>query len=825
MSFTPINLGQSADTGNTKDITLADASPSSAWVGTFFKTRDDNFVRQLVTISSLITSGLGGTVTYEYSEDGINPTTTQDVTISDFSNSRYLDLINAGGYFRIQFKPSRILTSGEIIYITTTQRRQNDGSFTQPGVKQIEESSSTLSNSFAINRGVRKDGTTTNIRATELDALTVSLDNVIVSEAGSVFTEGIRDDISRIFSRDKVIGALDSIIDNDSINGIKTPILLQGQAEFSVPAITGSIAYYESISAIIYEAGHVMVYEQTIELPIQPIGDGKIEWGMGESSGSLIDNAVGFGYDAVGLYTYRIKNGLYESKVYQEDFNIDKLDGNQSSRFLLNGVPTPINVSNNNIYQGFLEWFGVASPKYLVVTPLGNPIEVHIEQTTGQQTGSTVAEPELKVFIRIQNDSTTGQALSLRTGCWKGGLFTNKPAGTLISSVNSHDGVLAANATFSGSFESILAYAQLDVTSFSDVDGTLYIDLSSDGTNTLFTGTFPTISGAVLLKSPFPTSHMRLRYTNGPIAQTRWNLRVLLRSTNPGITALPIESSTFSLTTAQTVRAMVGAKSNSGQYTNTHYGQQDMTGSLPVVLASNQPAILVTGSMDINNFPSIQIITGSVIANAGTNLNTSNLDVALSTRLKPSDTLNKVTTVDTITNVVHVDDNAGSITVDQGPSGSINWKVVEANSAAIKTDVDYLPLIKAKTDNIDVLLSTVIRNMDSGVSVTAAVNTAVTATLPAVAGKFHLISQIEILSYATANKSGTSTPLLVTSSNLPGNPTFTLGTVGGIGSVDRLLMMPTMPIKSVTVNTATTIVCPATANTIWRINIFYTTAS
>lgn len=43
---------------------------------------------------------------------------------------------------------------------------------------------------------------------------------------------------------------------------------------------------------------------------------------------------------------------------------------------------------------------------------------------------------------------------------------------------------------------------------------------------------------------------------------------------------------------------------------------------------------------------------------------TDNLDVALSTRLKPADTLTAVTTVGTITNVVHVDDNSGSLTVD-----------------------------------------------------------------------------------------------------------------------------------------------------------------
>lgn len=41
-----------------------------------------------------------------------------------------------------------------------------------------------------------------------------------------------------------------------------------------------------------------------------------------------------------------------------------------------------------------------------------------------------------------------------------------------------------------------------------------------------------------------------------------------------------------------------------------------------------------------------------------------NLDVALSTRLKAADTLNAVTSLGSITSVVHVDDNSGSLTVD-----------------------------------------------------------------------------------------------------------------------------------------------------------------
>lgn len=72
-------------------------------------------------------------------------------------------------------------------------------------------------------------------------------------------------------------------------------------------------------------------------------------------------------------------------------------------------------------------------------------------------------------------------------------------------------------------------------------------------------------------------------------------------------------------------------------------------------------------------------IDGAVTANAGTNLNTSllaldstvakdasltTLNTSVNTLLKPANTLTAVTTVGTITNVVHVDDNAGSLTVD-----------------------------------------------------------------------------------------------------------------------------------------------------------------
>lgn len=78
---------------------------------------------------------------------------------------------------------------------------------------------------------------------------------------------------------------------------------------------------------------------------------------------------------------------------------------------------------------------------------------------------------------------------------------------------------------------------------------------------------------------------------------------------------------------------------------------------------------------------------------------TDNLDVPLSTRLKPSDTLTKVSTVDTITNVVHIDDNGGSLTVDGTVTANTGLSQpltdVQLRASAIPVSVSNFPSIQA----------------------------------------------------------------------------------------------------------------------------------
>lgn len=106
-----------------------------------------------------------------------------------------------------------------------------------------------------------------------------------------------------------------------------------------------------------------------------------------------------------------------------------------------------------------------------------------------------------------------------------------------------------------------------------------------------------------------------------------------------------------------------------------------------------------------------------------------------------------------------------------------------------------------------------------GVTVTGAAAAAATLTIPAAQGRFHTILYLLITAYSSAARTGSATPVIVTSTNLPGNQAFTFASAAAIGTTDMKII--TEQIKSLISNSTTTIVCPATAGIIWRVNCFY----
>jgi hypothetical protein len=108
------------------------------------------------------------------------------------------------------------------------------------------------------------------------------------------------------------------------------------------------------------------------------------------------------------------------------------------------------------------------------------------------------------------------------------------------------------------------------------------------------------------------------------------------------------------------------------------------------------------------------------------------------------------------------------------------------------------------------------------VTATGLVNAAVTATIPSAgAGLFHYITRIHVkLFFATAGLAG-ATPKLVTTTNLPGTRVLSFPTAGAVGTIAEEEISNAQPIKSTTAGTATTIVCPAATDAIWRVSVDY----
>jgi hypothetical protein len=100
-----------------------------------------------------------------------------------------------------------------------------------------------------------------------------------------------------------------------------------------------------------------------------------------------------------------------------------------------------------------------------------------------------------------------------------------------------------------------------------------------------------------------------------------------------------------------------------------------------------------------------------------------------------------------------------------------------------------------------------------------------TITLPAAgAGLFHHIDAIELTLFSTAARTGSATPVTVSSANLGGYG-LTFASAAVIGSVERYALSSDRPVRSAVANTATTITLPAVTGALWRYNVIYSTGA
>ena len=102
---------------------------------------------------------------------------------------------------------------------------------------------------------------------------------------------------------------------------------------------------------------------------------------------------------------------------------------------------------------------------------------------------------------------------------------------------------------------------------------------------------------------------------------------------------------------------------------------------------------------------------------------------------------------------------------------------------------------------------------------TGAAGAAVTLTLAAPgAGLRHYLTYLRISRIATAAMTAAATPVIVTTTNLPGTLAFSIQADAALqGAIYSWQEDFAYPVASVAQNTATTIVCPVTTNALWRV--------
>lgn len=171
---------------------------------------------------------------------------------------------------------------------------------------------------------------------------------------------------------------------------------------------------------------------------------------------------------------------------------------------------------------------------------------------------------------------------------------------------------------------------------------------------------------------------------------------------------------------------------------------------------------LWTSSVIDTALPAGSNVIGHIVADSGsTTAVTGNVTVIQGTGTNLHTVVDSGT-ITTITNVVHVDDNSGSLTVDGAVTANAGTNL---NTSLLALEAGgNLALIKAKTDNLDVLLSTRLKPADTLAAVTTV--TAVTAITNALPSGSNVIGHVIADTGSTTAVTGNVTVVQPTGTNL-----------------------------------------------------------
>jgi hypothetical protein len=327
----------------------------------------------------------------------------------------------------------------------------------------------------------------------------------------------------------------------------------------------------------------------------------------------------------------------------------------------------------------------MGSPTFIIVTtPAGNK---NLEGWTNTIGGNAVITEAITLVDSAGNEKIAQQpmAASIPVAIASDQSPVPAAADAVLDPNNSSTTPLAGNATFTGAATDLTHYTSFSFMMYADQNSGgsgFQVQFSEDAVNWDLVHTVAFTAGGEPIYGAWNrlARYFRIVYTNGATPQGAFRLQTMLQRITQQvdmhfISDLPTDSHVGVIT--QSVIAG-HTTAGGGSYVTV---KVNPSGALTVD-ASNSSSVGVTNAgltnLDValsTRLKPADTLAGVTTVGAVTSITNpvavtnSNLDVALSTRLKPADTLTKVATVDTITNAVTAIQSVGTnlhVVVDSG---------------------------------------------------------------------------------------------------------------------------------------------------------------
>lgn len=168
-----------------------------------------------------------------------------------------------------------------------------------------------------------------------------------------------------------------------------------GEIKISTGTTGASLALLESAELGRYIPGFGAEFGIGVRIPTLPTGNQNVFWGAATVERN---DGIYFGVDATGPYVAVLRNSV-ETKIRQDEWNIDKLDGTGAS-----GVT--LDLTEGTIFQVDFTWYGYGNISWGIITPVaGKQTLVRCHQFKPNEQTS-VESPNLNLFVYAGNGGT-----------------------------------------------------------------------------------------------------------------------------------------------------------------------------------------------------------------------------------------------------------------------------------------------------------------------------------------------------------------------------------------------------------------------------------